>query len=145
MDAAGKVTAVSVGSATITASAEGATSAACVVTVNPAPKKLVLQSIYGTKNDISIKVGGVAPMMVDGTDSTIQWSMENSSIASVDSKGNVKGLRNGKTKVIATVDGQTLTCIHCPRPLCCTNQASVYEHKNREPPTPSQGRKLPVI
>ena len=20
---------------------------------------------------------------------------------------------------------QTLTCIHCPKPLCCTNQASV--------------------
>lgn len=111
VDAAGKVTAVSVGSATITASADGATSAACVVTVNPAPKKLVLQSIYGTKNDITIKVGGVAPMMVDGTDSAIQWSMENSSVASVDSKGNVKGLRNGMTKVIATVDGQTLTCI----------------------------------
>ena len=111
VDATGKVTAVSVGSATITASADGATSAACVVTVNPAPKKLVLQSIYGTKNDITIKVGGVAPMMVDGTDSAVQWSMENSSIASVDSKGNVKGLRNGMTKVIATVDGQTLTCI----------------------------------
>lgn len=111
VDATGKVTAVSVGSATITASAEDATSAACVVTVNAAPKQLVLQSIYGSKNDISIKVGGVAPMMVDGTDSTVQWSMENSSIASVDANGNVKGLKKGNTKVIATVDGQTLTCI----------------------------------
>ena len=52
VDATGKVTGVKAGSATITASAEGATSAACVITVNAPKKKLVLQSIYGTKDDI---------------------------------------------------------------------------------------------
>ena len=111
VDANGKVTAVGAGSATITAASKDATSAACVVTVNAPKKDLVLQSIYGTKNDISIKVGSTAPMEVIGTDSTVQWSMEDSSIATVDSKGNVKGVKSGKTKVIATVDGQTLTCI----------------------------------
>ena len=111
VDATGKVTAVGAGSATITAASKDATSAACVVTVNAPKKDLVLQSIYGTKNDISIKVGSTAPMEVIGTDSTVQWSMEDSSIATVDSKGNVKGVKSGKTKVIATVDGQTLTCI----------------------------------
>ena len=111
VDENGKVTAVGAGSATITASSREATSAACVVTVNPAKKDLVLQSIYGTKNDISISVGSTAPMEVVGTDSTVQWSMEDSSIATVDGKGNVKGVKRGKTKVIAKVDGQTLTCI----------------------------------
>ena len=111
VDASGKVTAVSTGSATITAMAEGATSAACVITV-PAPKKdLVLQSIYGTRGDISISVTGGAPMEVIGTDSTVQWSTEDSSIATVDSEGYVKGVKSGKTTVIAQVDGQTLTCI----------------------------------
>lgn len=111
VDATGKVTGVKAGSATITASAEGATSAACVITVNAPKKKLVLQSIYGTKGDISIGVGSTAPMEVVGTDSKVEWSMEDSSIAKVDSDGYVKGLKSGKTKVIAKVDGQTLTCI----------------------------------
>lgn len=111
VDATGKVTAVKAGSATITATAEGATSAACVVTVTAPKKNLTLQSIYGTKGDISINVGGTAPMEVLGTDSTVQWSVEDTSVASVDADGYVKGLRSGKTKVIAKVDGQTLSCI----------------------------------
>ena len=111
VDAAGKVTAVSEGNATITASANGATSAACVVTVNASPKDLTLQSIYGTQDDISISVNGGAYMEVLGTDSKVQWSTEDSAIATVDSEGYVKGVRSGKTKVIAKVDGQTLTCI----------------------------------
>jgi hypothetical protein len=111
VDETGKVTAVSAGNATITATAEGATSAACVVTVVAPKKDLVLQSIYGTRDDISISVNGGAPMEVLGTDSTIQWSTEDSSIATVDSDGYVKGVSSGATKVIAKVDGQTLTCI----------------------------------
>ncbi len=111
VDDTGKVTAVGAGNATITAAANGATSAACVVTVNASQKDLTLQSIYGTRDDISISVNGGAPMEVLGTDSTIQWSTEDSSIATVDSDGYVKGVRRGATKVIAKVDGQTLTCI----------------------------------
>lgn len=111
VDETGKLTAVGVGSATITAMADDATSAACVVTVEAPAKDLTLQSIYGTRDDISISVGGGAPMEVVGTDSTVQWSTEDSSIATVDSDGYVKGVRSGRTKVIATVDGQTLTCI----------------------------------
>lgn len=111
VDATGKVTAVKAGSATITASAEDATSAACVVTVTAPKKNLTLQSIYGTRGDISIAVGATAPMEVLGTDSTVQWSIEDSAIASVDADGYVKGLRSGKTKIIAKVDGQTLSCI----------------------------------
>ena len=111
VDETGKVTAVDAGNATITATAEGATSAACVVTVVAPKKDLVLQSIYGMRGDISISVNGGAPMEVLGTDSTIQWSTEDSSIATVDSDGYVKGVSSGKTNVIAKVDGQTLTCI----------------------------------
>lgn len=111
VDATGKVTALDVGNATITAMADGATSAACVVTVTAPKKDLILQSIYGTRDDISISVSGGAPMEVIGTDSTVQWSTEDSSVATVDSDGYVKGVSSGKTTVIAKVDGQTLTCI----------------------------------
>lgn len=111
VDETGKVTAVDVGNATITAMADGATSAACVVTVTAPKKDLILQSIYGTRDDISIGVNGGAPMEVIGTDSAVQWSTEDSSVATVDSEGYVKGVGRGNTKVVAKVDGQTLTCI----------------------------------
>ena len=107
----GKVTAVKAGSATITATAEKATSAACVVTVTAPAKDLVLQSIYGSRGDISIRVGGTAPMEVLGTDSAIEWSTLDSSVATVDADGYVTGVGGGRTEVVAKVDGQTLTCI----------------------------------
>ncbi len=111
VDASGKVIAVSAGNATITASADGATSAACVVTVNASQKELVLQSIYGTRDDISISVNGGAPMEVLGTDATIEWSTGDSSVATVDDDGYVRGVGRGMTRVIAKVEGQTLSCI----------------------------------
>lgn len=111
VDENGKVTAVASGSAAITASAQDATSAACVITVTAPKKDLVLQSIYGTREDISIDVGTAAPMEVVGTDSAVKWSTKDSSIATVDADGYVKGVKSGKTEVVAEVDGQTLTCI----------------------------------
>ena len=61
--------------------------------------------------DISINVGEKALMSVQGTDSTVNWSMEDTSIATVDSSGMVTGVASGKTNLTATVNGQTLTCI----------------------------------
>lgn len=123
VDENGLVTAVAAGTSTITATAVGATPAACTVTVTapepepepePEPQptvKLVLQSIYGTTGDISINVGGAAPMEVLGTDETVTWTMEDTSIATVDSDGTVHGVARGSTILKATVAGQTLTCI----------------------------------
>ena len=42
-------------------------------------------------------------------DSSIKWSTANSSIATVDASGVVKGVASGKTDLIAEVYGQTLT------------------------------------
>lgn len=121
VDENGLVTAVAAGTSTITATAGDATPAACTVTVTapepepePEPQptvKLVLQSIYGTTGDISINVGGAAPMEVLGTDETVTWVIEDTSIATVDSDGTVHGVARGNTILKATVAGQTLTCI----------------------------------
>lgn len=123
VDENGLVTAVAAGTTTVTATAENATPAACTVTVTaqepepepePTPEpteKLVLQSIYGTTGDISLNVGGTAPMEVLGTDETVTWTMEDTSIATVDSDGTVHGVSKGNTILKATVAGQTLTCI----------------------------------
>ena len=86
----------------------------CTVTVKEAPKKdLVLESIWGIKG-ASISVGEEATMRVtaDGEtvdDSLIKWSTADSSIATVDASGVVKGVASGKTDLIAEVYGQTLT------------------------------------
>lgn len=112
----GTVTAVAAGTATISASAEGADPVTCTVTVKEAPKKdLVLRSIYNSKGvaqtEFSMSVGDPAvPMTVDGTDSTVKWSTENSSIATINSDGEVTAVSSGRTTIIAEVDGQTLKC-----------------------------------
>ena len=112
----GTVTAVAAGTATISASAEGADPVTCTVTVKEAPKKdLVLRSIYNSKGvaqtEFSMRVGDPAvPMTVDGTDSPVKWSTEDSSIATINSDGEVTAVKSGKTMVVAVVDGQTLKC-----------------------------------
>lgn len=113
----GTVTAVAAGTATISASAEGADPVTCTVTVKEAPKKdLVLESIWGMKKGVTIDIGEEAPMRVtaDGEtvdDSLIKWSTADSSIATVDASGVVKGVASGSTDLTAEVYGQTVTVI----------------------------------
>ena len=86
------------------------------VTVKEAPKKdLVLRSIYQSEGtpleQFAMWAGDPAvPMTVDGTDSPVQWSTEDSSIATINSDGEVTAVKSGKTMVVAVVDGQTLKC-----------------------------------
>lgn len=113
----GTVTAVAAGTVTISASAEGADPVTCTVTVKEAPKKdLVLRSIYQSEGtaltDFAMDMGAdPVPMTVDGTDSPVQWSTEDSSIATINSDGEVTAVKSGKTMVVAVVDGQTLKCV----------------------------------
>lgn len=118
VSANGTVQAVSTGSAVITASAAD-TTATCRVAVTAAvdqpdtPSDLAIYSVNGNSvvTDVTIIVGEEALMEVQGTDSAVTWSIADSSIATVDSLGMVKGVASGKTDLTATVDGQTLTCI----------------------------------
>lgn len=124
VSANGTVQAVSTGSAVITASAAD-TTATCRVAVTAAvdqptdpvtpdtPSDLAIYSVNGNSvvTDVTIIAGEEALMEVQGTDSAVTWSIADSSIATVDSSGMVKGVASGKTDLTATVDGQTLTCI----------------------------------
>lgn len=124
VSANGTVQAVSTGSAVITASAAD-TTATCRVAVTAAvdqptdpvtpdtPSDLVIYSVYGESvvTDVTVEVGKEALMEVQGTDSAVTWSIEDSSIATVDSSGMVKGVASGQTDLTATVDGQTLKCL----------------------------------
>lgn len=124
VSANGTVQAVSTGSAVITASAAD-TTATCRVAVTAAvdqptdpvtpdtPSDLVIYSVYGGSvvTDVTVEAGKEALMEVQGTDSAVTWSIADSSIATVDSSGMVKGVASGQTDLTATVDGQTLKCL----------------------------------
>lgn len=117
VSADGTVTGVKSGSATVSAMS-GTSSVACTVKVAVRLEDLKLMTQYGavysngTNYDTTMtKIGETYEMSVDGTDSPVEWSVENSSIATVDANGNLKSVSSGKTILTAKVDGHTLTCI----------------------------------
>jgi uncharacterized protein YjdB len=101
VDQSGKVTAVSAGNATITATA-GEMSASCQVTVD-----VPLKNITITGNQTSIKKGTTTQLKVsfdpeDTTDSkVVVWSSDDSEIATVDQTGIVTAIADGTTTIRA--------------------------------------------
>lgn len=101
VDQNGKVTAVSAGNATITATA-GGKSASCQVTVN-----IPLKGITITGDQTSIRKGATTQLGVsfdpeDTTDNkTVIWSSDDSGIASVDQNGLVTAIADGTTTIRA--------------------------------------------
>ena len=97
----GEVTAVSAGTATITATA-GGKSASCEVTVN-----VPLKGITINGNQTSIRKGTTTQLSVtfdpeDTTDNkTISWSSDDPEIASVDQNGLVTAIADGSTTIRA--------------------------------------------
>lgn len=63
------------------------------------------------KEKLTVYAGGdKGKLSVTGTDSSVKWSSSDSSIAKVTKNGYVYGLRPGKCKIKAVVEGQTLEC-----------------------------------
>lgn len=107
----GKITAVSAGSATITAkSADGKASKTCQVTVtNP-----FATSVSLNKSSATIVAGSsetlIATVYPTIADQTVTWTSSNTSVATV-SNGKVTGIKSGSTTITAkTSNGKTATC-----------------------------------
>ena len=104
VDSNGKVSAVSVGTATITAVMTDGSgeSASCVYTVKPLVNEIKLNksSIIIIKGQTEKLSATVNP--IDAYDTGVIWSSDNTSIATVDQNGNVKGKAAGKTIIKAT-------------------------------------------
>lgn len=105
----GLVTAVSVGNASITATA-GDRSASAGITVEP----ILAESLILFHTDIDLKVGEeytLSPVITpeNTTDKTLVWWSDDESIASVDSNGTVHANAIGNTVVrVSTTDGTEL-------------------------------------
>jgi uncharacterized protein YjdB len=106
----GRVTAVSAGSATISATSEGVVGTA-LVTVSTVP----VATVQVTPTNPSLQVGatlGMTATMRDASGNILSgrpviWATGNSSIATVDAAGVVTAVATGSTNVTATSEGQT--------------------------------------
>ncbi|CRZ34889.1 Ig-like protein group 2 [Herbinix hemicellulosilytica] len=99
----GKVTAKKEGTATITAKIDKA-EASCKVTVKKT--EITISDTY-----IIIERGETYNLSATTSNNKhVNWTSSHKSIAVVDDKGNVTGLKPGETTVTATVDGSKATC-----------------------------------
>jgi uncharacterized protein YjdB len=112
----GKVTAVAQGTATITVKTkDGGKTATCKVTVSA--KAVPVEGISFTKENVSVTEGETVLLYVSFTPNNasnkkVTWSSSDKSIATVDTKGNVTGVKTGTATItVKTVDGgKTATC-----------------------------------
>ena len=110
VDANGKVTAIAVGNATITAAC-GNLSATCQVTVSATPAA----SITLNKTAITLKAtesetltANVMPATT--TDKTVTWTSSDDKVATVDANGTVTAIAVGKATITATCGSVKATC-----------------------------------
>ena len=103
VDSNGKVTALKIGSTTITANVNGKI-AECIVTVK---SPLISISLDDTNVDLLLNQSQILNVIynpIDTTDDkTVVWTSSDETIATVDSNGKVTALKVGTVKVTATV------------------------------------------
>ena len=111
VDQNGKVSAVEVGRAKITASV-GDVSASCSVLCIAVPVSAVVldkTSLSLVKGSAETLTATVSP--ADATDKTVRWSSDNPSVASVDQHGLVTAVNTGEATITAAVGEISATCI----------------------------------
>ena len=118
VDASGKVTAVGVGQARITAVSEvfeETPEAECVVTVNK--NDVQIESVALDKTAIEITTGNTAQLsasvLPEGSPQGVTWSSSNSEVASVDEAGLVTAIAEGTAVVTATSSADSSKSASC--------------------------------
>ena len=123
VDATGKVTAVSAGTANITVTAQGDStkSASCTVTVTAATVPVTGVSL--NKDSLALGVGDSETLTAtvkpeDATNQAVTWTSSNSTVATVDQNGVVTAVAPGTATItVTTADGGfTATCTVTVRP-----------------------------
>ncbi len=111
VDETGNVTAVNTGNAVIIARAlDGGNTAKCNVTV--VDKIVSVTGITLDKTECELAIGGKISLHAsitpeNATNDNVLWTSEDNTIATVDSKGNICGVKQGETIITATtIDGE---------------------------------------
>lgn len=112
VSSSGQVTAVAVGTSTITASS-GGKSATCQVTVSKAI--VAVEAVSLDRREMKLSVGeesvlraSVSP--ADATDRALSWTSSNTAVVTVDQGGCVKACAEGLALVTATAGGKSASC-----------------------------------
>ena len=108
----GKVTAVSEGTAAITAKA-GEQTATCIVKVTAAD--VAVESVTLTPSRLELTVGQEGTLTAtvnpdNATDKTVTWESNATNIATVDNNGKVTAVSEGEAIITAKAGEQTVTC-----------------------------------
>ena len=103
VDSKGVVKGIKAGNANITATVNKK-KYVCKVTVKNAPAP----ALSATK--LSVYVGKTATLQMKNTNAKVAWSTSNKSIATVNSKGVVKGIKAGNANITATVNKKKYVC-----------------------------------
>ncbi|ACV62797.1 Ig domain protein group 2 domain protein [Desulfofarcimen acetoxidans DSM 771] len=119
VDATGKVTAVSAGTANITVTtADGGFTATCAVTVQEGTSSKPVTGVSLDKTSDSLTVGGTAQLTAavqpaDASNKDVTWSSDNEAVATVDATGKVTAVSVGTANItVTTADGGfTDTCV----------------------------------
>lgn len=115
VDNNGKVVAVREGSSVITAMSVNDIKATCAVTVT---KKIVpVAGVSLDKTSLELEIGGkdtlkAAVTPADAANQSVQWSSDNTSVATVNEEGEVIAVQDGTATITVTTDdgGKTATC-----------------------------------
>lgn len=110
VNSGGRVTAVGIGEAVITAKA-GEKSATCKVTVNPVP----VSSLALDKTTLELSEGDSATLTATvrpgyATDKTVTWSSSDTSVATVNQSGTVTAVKEGIATITALSGAVSATC-----------------------------------
>lgn len=81
---------------------------AMVISVAVIPSSAATVKI--SKTSVTLVKGYSTTLTISGTSKTVTWSSQDSTIASVSSKGKVTAKKNGTTYIIAKVNGQNFKC-----------------------------------
>ena len=106
VDKKGNVKGIKVGNATITVTTEdGKKTAKCKVKVT---------NLKISESKLTLNVGNTKKLSVvselNNKTRTVKWTTSNSKVATIDSDGNVKGIKAGSATITGTVSGIKLTC-----------------------------------
>ena len=110
VDQDGKVTAVEVGKAKITASAGGFSASCSVICVSIPVSAIVLDrtSLSLAKGASETLTASISPR--EATDKTVTWSSDNPSVATVDQNGQVTAVNAGNACITASAGEVSATC-----------------------------------
>lgn len=108
----GVITAIKEGKATVTVkSKDGFKSSSCEVTVNKAPSIIHVSSVSLNETTLNIETGDrytlIATVLpADASDKSVNWSSNNESVATVNSKGKITAVGAGQATItVTTTDG----------------------------------------